>query len=254
MSAAPQGEGQRSVDAAAWRLVSTYAIFACLWILLSDKLVSWLFSDPLWLAWVSTLKGWFFVAVTALLLYGLVRRLLSQAMKSSHKELDSQREKTHALQLLATIADNSSDAIFAKDLEGRYLLANREVCRVMNRNSGEVLGLDDSILFTPEEALAIRANDARVVERSKIESYEEAVSTIDGQRLYLATKGPLCDDEGRVVGIFGISRDITERKVAEATLRKLSQAIEQSSESIVITDTKGDIDYVKEAFVRVTGY
>ncbi len=69
-TAGPQPTG------AALRLVLIYAIFAGLWIVLSDKAVAWLLQDPGHILLASTLKGWLFVAVTSLLLYGLVRRLL----------------------------------------------------------------------------------------------------------------------------------------------------------------------------------
>ena len=58
------------------RIVLTYTTVASLWILLSDKAVEWLFSDPAQFTLASTLKGWLFVAVTSLLLYGLLRRLV----------------------------------------------------------------------------------------------------------------------------------------------------------------------------------
>lgn len=59
----------------ALRIVLVYAAFAGLWIALSDKAVVLLLRDSAAIAWVSTLKGWLFVAITSLLLYGLIRRL-----------------------------------------------------------------------------------------------------------------------------------------------------------------------------------
>jgi len=62
------------------------------------------------------------------------------------------------------------------------------------------------------------------------------------------------DDAGTPVTLAGVVQDITERKEIDDRLRKLSQAVEQGTESIVITDLAGDIEYVNEAFVKVTGY
>jgi two-component system sensor histidine kinase/response regulator len=200
------------------RLVLSYAAFASLWILFSDQAVEWLFSDPRDIVLVSTLKGWLFVAVTSLLLYGLIQRLLDQALALSRRELDANTQKTRAQQLLTSIADNSSDAIFAKDLAGRYLLINRETERVLGQSAEQALGLDDTALF-PEQAATVRANDLGVIAENRIKTYEETVATVDGERTYLATKGPLHDDAGHVIGLFGISRDITERKAAEESLR-----------------------------------
>jgi hypothetical protein len=63
----------RDQDANALRVVLIYAAFAALWILLSDRLVAALFSDPAHILLASMLKGWLFVAITSLLLYGLIR-------------------------------------------------------------------------------------------------------------------------------------------------------------------------------------
>lgn len=199
------------------RVVLVYAVFASLWILLSDTVVHLLFSDPARMVLVSTLKGWLFVVVTSLLLYGLIRRLRDQALAASRQELAAQAEKLRALQLLAAIADNSSDAIFAKDREGRYLLANRAVERIVGKPGGQMLGQDDTFLF-PQQAETIRANDRRVMDENRIDTCEETVATAAGERIFMTTKGPLHDAQGQVSGIFGISRDITERHLAARQL------------------------------------
>ena len=78
----------------------------------------------------------------------------------------------------------------------------------------------------------IRANDLRVMAENRIITYEETVTTANGDRTFLATKGPLRGADGNVIGVFGISRDITERKQGESRLvdselrmRALIQAI-----------------------------
>lgn len=235
------------------QLVLTYALFAGLWILLSDKVMVWIFNDLNDIAFASTMKGWLFVLVTSLLLFGLVQRLLNQALTSSLSEREAQTENRRTQQLLVAIADSSSDAIFAKDLTGRYLLFNRETARVVGKTTEGTLGLDDTVLF-PEQAAMIQANDRRVIAENKIKTFEETVLTVDGERTFLSTKGPLRDEDGKTIGLFGISRDITERKSNEDLLRKLSQAVQQSMGSIVITNMDAQIEYVNDAFVRATGY
>ena len=214
-SRSPAMPNGTQVGSHALRIVVVYAVFACLWILLSDNAVAWLFTDPARITLISTIKGWSFVAVTSLLLYGLIQRMIGQILASSRREVEAQADKVHALQLLSTIADNSSDAIFAKDLQGRYLLVNREAARVMGQPAEKLLGQDDSTVFTQEQAEAIRYNDCRVTAENRINTYEEQVSSVDGERTFLATKGPIRNSDGQVIGMFGISRDITGRKEAE---------------------------------------
>jgi len=202
------------------RVVLAYAVFASLWILVSDTVVHLLVSDPARMSLVSTIKGGLFVAVTSLLLYSLIRRLRDLALAGAREELAAQAEKARALQLLAAIADNSSDAIFAKDLQGRYRMVNRAVERVVGKTAEEMLGQDDTFLF-PAQAETIRANDRRVMDQNRIDSLEETVATAAGERIFLATKGPLHDAQGQVSGIFGISRDITERHLAAQQLAEI---------------------------------
>lgn len=217
----------QETGAIALRIVLAYAVFAGLWILVSDEALGWLLRDPARLVIASTIKGWLFVAVTSLLLFGFIRRRLDQAMAASRREIEAQTEKARALQLLATIADNSTDAIFAKDLEGRYLVFNRECARVVGKTDEQVVGSDDTVLFPPAQAALIRDNDLRVLADDHISTYEEVLDTADGRRNFLATKGPLRDGDGRVVGIFGIARDITERQRAETALRETIEELER---------------------------
>ena len=213
-----------------------YAIFASMWILLSDNAVAWLFSDPAQITLASTIKGWLFVAVTSLLLYGLIRRQLDQVHTATLVASTADAEKAKALQLLAAIAEYSPDAIFAKNREGRYLLANPESLRVLGKTEEQVLGQDDSALFPSRQAEILRTNDLRIITENQISNYEEHISTTDGERIYLATKGPIHDDNGQVVGLFGISRDITERNKEETKNLRISRTyalLSQCNQAIV---------------------
>jgi two-component sensor histidine kinase len=66
----------------------------------------------------------------------------------------------------------------------------------------------------------IRSNDRKVMEESRTVTFQEDLSTVDGEATFLATKGPLKDTTGNVVGMFGISRNITELKLTEEALRR----------------------------------
>jgi PAS domain S-box-containing protein len=249
--------GELRAGGAALRVVFAYASFAGLWILLSDQTAAWLFPDPTQLHLASTLKGLAFVVVTSLLLYGLVRRQLDLAHALSRRELETLKEKEHALQLLAAIADHSSDAIFAKDLEGRYLLFNPETERVIGKTAAQAMGLDDTALFPAEQAEMIRANDRRVIAEGHIHSYEETLTTTDGERTFLATKGPLHDGEGNIVGMFGISRDITERLWHEFQQQQSREQYRRLAEDmplfIVSFLPGGALTYVNDALVNLIG-
>lgn len=205
--------------------------------------------EPMWtlLYWVGLIA---FAAVASIIFALLL--LWRQQERSQQLMLLAQRARSN--RLMATLADNSTDVIYVKDLEYRYVLANRETARLLNQALKDVIGRDDSAFFSGEQFDILRANDRRVLADGAVRTFEETLHTVDGERTYLATKGPLRDTDGRVTGLFGISRDITERKAIENQIRKFSLAIEQSTDSILITDLEGRLEYANETFVTATGF
>ena len=206
-----------------WHVVLIYAVFASLWFGLFDATASWLITDPALRALADTIEGSAFVVVTSALLGGLMLRLVRRRQQAFASERAALQSQDRTLRLLQALAENSPDAIFAKDRDGRYLLFNREAARITGTTAAQVLGRDDSAIFAPEQATMIRANDERVMAQDRPETFEEELDTADGRVTFLATKGALHDAEGRVAGMFGISHDITERLVAQRRLRDSEQ-------------------------------
>jgi PAS domain S-box-containing protein len=205
-------------ERAVLRIVLIYALIAALWILFSDTAVEAMFNDPAQLVRASMIKGWLFVAVTSAILYGLVSRMQAKLLAAAEREKAAQSEKMRALQLIETIAESSDDAIFAKDLAGRYILFNRAACNFVGKPASEVIGRDDRAIFPPDQAAMLMEITQQVIRDNRFHANEETLSTPGGDRVFLATKGPLHDAQGRVTGVFGISREITNRKATEAAL------------------------------------
>ncbi len=143
-----------------------------------------------------------------------------RALELARREQAEQGERLRALSLVQSVAAGSDDAIFAKDLQGRYLLLNEAASRFVGRPTEAVLGHDDRALFPPEHAAEVMRNDAQVMAENRTLTYEEELLTPQGMRTFLATKGPLHGPDGRLAGMFGISRDITERRRAAQALRE----------------------------------
>lgn len=200
-------------------VVLGYAGVAACWILLSDHLLYALTRDSLDFAHASMIKGGLFVGVTALALYLLVSRLYGRSIDALEREHAMLEQRAQALALLDAIIRSSSDPVFAKDAEGRYLLMNPEVARLFDVDADALLGRDDSALLPPEAARRMRANDRLVMEQGKVVRFEERLPTVDGERVFLSTKGPLLDAAGKVIGLYGVARDMTERLHAEHALR-----------------------------------
>jgi diguanylate cyclase (GGDEF)-like protein/PAS domain S-box-containing protein len=139
--------------------------------------------------------------------------------------LRAQAEKKLALErnVLRTVTDNIPDSIFAKDAEGRYLLANKAFATIHGvKSPDELLGKTAFDLFPKEKAVAFHAEDLGVM-RSRGAILENERTTVDanGNVKWLQTnKVPLVDKNEMVVGIVGLHRDVTRRKHAEQRLRQ----------------------------------
>ena len=146
-----------------------------------------------------------------------------QQVRAARQTSLAQREQLRMAALIRAIAEGSGDAIFAKDEQGRYLLFNQAAERITGQPATRMIGRDDRELFPPEQAEQVRQNDLAVMTGGQTRSFEETLQTVAGERVFLATKGPLRDADGALVGMFGISRDVTELKRAEQALRESSE-------------------------------
>ena len=182
--------------------------------------------------------------------------------------LAGKEEYQRLYNMLRLMADTMPDMLWAKNVNKEYLFANKALCRdlLMATDTSEPLGKTD-IFFAGREreshpdnpqwhtyGEACMDSDAATLEAMRQMQFDE-YGNVKGKFLHLDVhKAPLFDDQGELIGVVGSARDITERKRAEAERERLVLAIEQTSETIVITDTNGAIVYANPSFERITGY
>lgn len=117
--------------------------------------------------------------------------------------------------LLEAVINGTSDAIFVKDLSCRYLLINEAAATVVGKNTAELIGQDDTALFDQKSAEDVMERDRRIMRHGSSVTFEET-TTVKGMKLcFHSTKGPWRNSAGEVIGLIGISRDITRQKLIE---------------------------------------
>jgi PAS domain S-box-containing protein len=177
-----------------------------------------------------------------------------------HLEANARLEaKDHENLIFRAIIDSVPDLIFAKDTEGRFLVANVPTVRDMGLKAAEdLIGRGDADLYPPEQAAVFRAQELLVMETLQSRRDVHRVSRLSGeQRIHSSLKAPLLDEEGRVLGIVGINRDVTEleqaRAQAEATGREnalFRQLIESLPEMVYAKDRQSRLLYSNPLLVR----
>jgi len=167
-------------------------------------------------------------------------------------------EKTRAMQLLEGIAEGATDAIFAKDSQGRYLLFNQAAAGNVGKTAAEVIGKDDTSIFKPQDAALVMADDQRVMEANRVMTWEHRLTTALGGRVFSTTQGPLHDENGNVTGVFGIARDITSIKTAEDALRRERDRNQRYLDTVqnimVALDSEGRITMLNRYGCELLGY
>ena len=138
-----------------------------------------------------------------------------------------EQELQEQYRLLQAVVNTSTDAIFVKDLQGRYLLANRINSYIMEKPVQEIIGQDDTALFPTALAAEIQANDRKVIASGISQTFEES-KLIDGElKTYLSSKSVYRDASGKAIGIVGVSKEITPQKTAQRLLEQANERLEQ---------------------------
>jgi PAS domain S-box-containing protein len=185
----------------------------------------------------------------------------AQVIQCNIREITQRKRAEEALResqlMLGEIINALPARVFWKDRNLVYLGCNT----VFARDAGfagpkDMIGKNDNQMVWREQAEAYRRDDWQVIESGQPKLLiEESQTTPAGKTItLLSSKLPLRDFKGKIIGMLGTYLDITARKEAEASRDRLATAVEQASETIVITDTKGTILYANPAFEKTSGY
>jgi PAS domain S-box-containing protein len=131
--------------------------------------------------------------------------------------------------LLRSLIDSATDLIYFKDCNGIYIGCNKASEKFIGISESQQIGKSDFDLFDHDMADYIRQYDKKVLEEGETVRIEECMTRLDGSRVILDTlKAPIFNANGQLLGLVGISRDITERKLAEEERQLLEQQFQHS--------------------------
>ena len=177
-------------------------------------------------------------------------------------DITERKQADEALQdknrLLNAVIEGSRDAIFVKDIEGRYLLVNSAGTETIGKSLDEILGHDATAFFSAENAREIIARDRSIMSSRDIVEIEESIEIDGKKRLFRTMRAPYLDGEGNVIGIIGVARDITEYKKIGDGLRESEANFRAIADYSYDWETWFGVDgrprWVNPAVERMTGY
>src|SRR5437764_1266276 len=116
-------------------------------------------------------------------------------------------------EMLEAISEATTDSIFFKDLEGRYQFVNSAFSKFIGYTAAEIIGKSDADLYPAETARQFIDADRIVLASGMTRVFEGVAVGRDRTQLYMVTKGVLRNRAGEIVGLFGISHDMTSRQL-----------------------------------------
>lgn len=136
-----------------------------------------------------------------------------------------ERARRRTLQeTIQAAVDRAPIPIFVKDLERRYLLANRFAHEVMRQAPGEMVGRTDAEMHSTETERVIRAGDMQVLQEEEPSFREMTIEIMNRERTFLTVRFPYIGADGNLAGIVGVSAEITAQREAERLQRDLAGA------------------------------
>ncbi|RLI41793.1 hypothetical protein DRO64_07065 [Candidatus Bathyarchaeota archaeon] len=159
--------------------------------------------------------------------------------------------------LLRALMDYIPDSVYFKDASSRFIMISKAHAERMGLKSpDEARGKTDFDFYDDRFAREAYEDERRIIETGNplINKFERVIAKDGKTRWVLATKAPIRDKDGKVIGIVGISRDITREMEIYRRARFLSSVVEQVSEGIAVTDLDGKIIFVNSAWAEMHGY
>lgn len=229
-----------------WRITFIYAVFGGLWIFVTDRLVELLVEDPLVQNKIQNYKGWFFVLVSAILIY----IALASALK---RQRDAESLRQESQERFQKLFETSMDAILLTAPDGTIFAANPAACRIFGYSEEEILKAGRNSLVDVSDPRLAPALEQR--NREGYFSGELTCVRKDGTKFPGEFSSVIFVDRKRQTRTHMLIRDITERKIAENLLVKsrdrLNQVLESMTDAFILLDKDWRVVFINHEAARI---
>lgn len=227
----------------AFKIAIYYFLFGILWIVLSDQVVEVIVSNGHNLTSLQTIKGIFFVLATALFLYSISQKYITK--------LETQAEKNKLF------LDNIKGLVISLDRDGKIMFINREGQNLLQCFGENCIGVNFIDVFIPlDKRETVKKWLTKHLE-GEVLSEEEFICPVVskyGNEVIISWSCNVLTDKDSKKYLLCAGIDITSKIEVEKIANKMLYVVEQSPNSVMITDTDGNLEYVNKKFVELTGY
>jgi PAS domain S-box-containing protein len=182
---------------------------------------------------------------------------VSFALEALEKEQERKRAGEALVETsarLETVMANSTDYIYFKDRQSRFVSISQPLLNFFQRTHlEEIRGQSDADFFPEDQARKAFGDEQKIIDTGQpLIDQEEKKTLPNGRSVWVLTsKFPWSDSEGTIIGTWGISKDITERKRMETRFRRL---VDSNVQAVLFWNTKGEITDGNDAFLSLVGY
>lgn len=237
-----------------------YGLVASLWILVSDRIVTAVFTNPATINRVQTYKGWAFVIITAWLLYGVLRGYLHRWEKEAAGRRQAEEALKESEAQYRTIFENAVEGFFQSTPDGRFIRVNKALATMCGYASPEEMALTIKDIAGQHY---VHRQDRDVFERlmrekGLVENFEHETFRKDGSSLWTSINARAVKDaDNRILYYEGTHENIDKRKKAEKLLADAEEQyrslFEISTNAIIIRNREGMITMVNKAVLTLLG-
>jgi PAS domain S-box-containing protein len=203
-------------------------------------------------AWVlASGRATYDAAGQPLAMWGLVQDITEQKLLEGRLR-DSEAEARRVADLLEAIGASSPDLIYAKDRDCRTIYANAATLNALGVPTHQVLGRTAAeYASNPSEGEDHALNDRAVMETGVVQVMEEIFTSPSGEtRTYRSTKAPLRQRDGEIIGIVGVSVDVSDQKATEARIRRQSEQLEKLAQATLLVAQAENLDATLQQITR----
>jgi PAS domain S-box-containing protein len=184
-----------------------------------------------------------------------LEKQIAQERELRQELVERSNQLTHERAILNSLLNSVPDLIFYKDISGKYLGCNVAFSEFSGQKVSDLVGKTDFDLFPHDVAAFFREQDAEMLAQGQTRNNEEWVDYPDGRRVLLDTlKTSFYDENHNLLGLIGISRDITASYQSQLEVRRLGYVVEQSLDGTAVADMNGIIEFANPAWAAMHGY